>query len=337
MKVKIVEFFKQHTLVKYICILLALFLVVVFVSISMFLSTFYDNQIKIVEVENTSPEYTDDKIHKKDQLESEVFNILLVGVDARDYEENSRSDTIILASYNRTKHSVKLVSFLRDTYVNIPSKGWNKLNSATSFGGVGMLINTLNENFNLDIQHYVQIKFDDFKRVIDLMGGLDVELTDAEIRYINKKLHIEDNDYDNDITAKAGVVHLNGTQTLWHCRNRSIGNSDFTRTDRQREVLGLLLDKTLDLSASQMSALVYSMKDYVELNVPLNLILSLSKDAIIANELTVESYRVPFDGEFAFATKGGASVLTLDMKDTVVKLFDILELELPEGFDNTFD
>ena len=77
-------------------------------------------------------------------------------------EENSRSDTIILASYNKTKHTVKLVSILRDCYVNIPTKGWDKINAATSYGGVGMLVNTLNENFNLDIQHYVQIKFDDF-------------------------------------------------------------------------------------------------------------------------------------------------------------------------------
>jgi len=336
MELRVVEFFKQHPIVKYLCVFLALLLVVV-IFISTFLSDFYDNQVEIAEVKSNSVEDMDGKIQKKDQLKDEVFNILLVGVDARGNEKNSRSDTIVLASYNKTEHSVKLISFLRDTYVNIPSKGWNKINAATSFGGVGMLINTLNENFNLDIQHYVQIKFDDFKEVIDLMGGLDVELTDAEIRYINKKLHVENRDYNNDITAEAGVVHLNGTQTLWHCRNRSVGNGDFARTDRQREVLNLILNKALDLSASQMSSLVYSMKDYVDLNVPLNLILSLGKDAGITKELTVESYSVPFDGEFTYATKGGASVLILDMKDTVVRLFEILELELPEDFDNAYE
>lgn len=332
MELRVIEFFEKHPFAKYLCVFL-LFSFVVVIFISTFLSDFYDNQIEIVDADNTKLEDIDDKIHKKEQLEGDVFNILLVGVDARGYEEKSRSDTIILASYNKETHSVKLVSFLRDSYVKIPSKGWNKINSATAFGGVGMLINTLNENFNLDIQHYVQIKFDDFKQVIDLMGGLDVELTDAEIKYINKKLHVEDNDYGNDVTAKPGLVHLNGTQTLWHCRNRSVGNSDFERTDRQREVLSLLLDKALNLSASQMSGLVYSMKDYVDLNVPLNLILSLGKDALINKDLTVESYRVPFDGEFSFARKGGASVLMLDMRDTVVKLFNILELELPEDFE----
>lgn len=329
---KVVDFFKQHTFFKYFCIGLLVFSLIAGIFITTFISSFYDNQIEIVEVEGQSLEGVSDKIHKKDQLENEIYNILLVGVDARGYEENSRSDTIILASYNKTKHSVKLVSILRDTYLNIPTKGWDKVNAATSYGGVGMLVNTLNENFHLDIQYYVQIKFEDFKKVIDLMGGLDVELTNAEIKYINNKLHVEDKDYKNDITAEPGIVHLNGTQTLWHCRNRSIGNSDFTRTDRQREVLSLIIDNAMKLSVPQMSVFVYSMKDYVDMNVPLSLILSLGKDALITNEMTIESYRVPFDNEFTFANKRGASVISLDMKDTVVKLFDILELKLPKDF-----
>lgn len=329
---KVVDFFKQHTFFKYFCIGLLVFSLIAGIFITTFISSFYDNQIEIVEVEGQSLEDVSDKIHKKDQLENEIYNILLVGVDARGYEENSRSDTIILASYNKTKHTVKLVSILRDCYVNIPTKGWDKINAATSYGGVGMLVNTLNENFNLDIQHYVQIKFDDFKTVIDLMGGLDVELTSAEIKYINNKLHVEDKDYKNDITAEPGVVHLNGTQTLWHCRNRSIGNSDFTRTDRQREVLSLIIDKAMNLSVPEMSIFVYSMKDYVDMNVPLSLILSLGKDALVTNEMTIESYRIPFDNEFTFANKRGASVISLDMKDTVIKLFEILDLKLPKDF-----
>ena len=329
---KVVDFFKQHKILKYFCISFLALLIVGIVFISTFISGFYDNQIEIVEIDGQSLEDVSDKIHKKDKLENEVYNILLVGVDARGYEENSRSDTIILASYNKTKHTVKLVSILRDCYVNIPTKGWDKINAATSYGGVGMLVNTLNENFNLDIQHYVQIKFDDFKTVIDLMGGLDVELTSAEIKYINNKLHVEDKDYKNDITAEPGVVHLNGTQTLWHCRNRSIGNSDFTRTDRQREVLSLIIDKAMNLSVPEMSIFVYSMKDYVDMNVPLSLILSLGKDALVTNEMTIESYRIPFDNEFTFANKRGASVISLDMKDTVIKLFEILDLKLPKDF-----
>ena len=139
---KVVDFFKQHTFFKYFCIGLLVFSLIAGIFITTFISSFYDNQIEIVEVEGQSLEDVSDKIHKKDQLENEIYNILLVGVDARGYEENSRSDTIILASYNKTKHTVKLVSILRDCYVNIPTKGWDKINAATSYGGVGMLVNT---------------------------------------------------------------------------------------------------------------------------------------------------------------------------------------------------
>jgi hypothetical protein len=88
----------------------------------------------------------------------------------------------------------------------------------------------------------------------------------------------------------------------------------------------------MNLSVPEMSIFVYSMKDYVDMNVPLSLILSLGKDALVTNEMTIESYRIPFDNEFTFANKRGASVISLDMKDTVVKLFEILELELPKDF-----
>ena len=116
-------------------------------------------------------------------------------MDARSYETASRSDAMILASYNKQTHSVKLVSFLRDSWVHLPEYGWSRINTATAYGGVGLLVNTLNENFDLDIQHYVQIRFEGFREVIDILGGIDVELTQSEINYINRKLHVEDKDW----------------------------------------------------------------------------------------------------------------------------------------------
>jgi LCP family protein required for cell wall assembly len=173
----------------------------------------------------------DDVIYKETQKKEEVINIVLTGMDARAYETKSRSDSIILVSYNTADHTVKMVSFLRDTWVYLPERGWGRINSATAYGGTGLLINTLNENFDLDIQNYVQIKFDDFKKVIDILGGVDVELTQSEINYINNKLHTDDNDWKNDVKAKPGIVHLNGTQTLWHCRNRTIGDGSWLPMD----------------------------------------------------------------------------------------------------------
>ena len=269
----------------------------------------------------------DDVIYKETQKKEEIINIVLTGMDARAYETKSRSDSIILVSYNTADHTVKMVSFLRDTWVYLPERGWGRINSATAYGGTGLLINTLNENFDLDIQNYVQIKFEDFKKVIDILGGIDVELTQSEINYINNKLHTDDNDWKNDIKAKPGIVHLNGVQTLWHCRNRTIGNGDFARTDRQREVLTLLIDKAMSMPITKLTSLLYECKDYVNMNVPITTIIDIAEDALIARNMKIESYSIPFDGMFKYANKNGASVIEVNLYDTAVKLHEILGLD----------
>lgn len=311
------------------------------IGIYVVLSKFYANQIDIVEKtledneiqtdiildepkvdENTS--YVSDNIYKEEQKEDEIINILLCGMDARNYETKSRSDTIILASYNKTQHTVKLVSFMRDSWVYLPERGWSRINAATAYGGTGLLINTINHNFDLDIQNYVQIKFDDFRKVIDILGGIDVELTKQEIRYINNKLHVEDKDWNNDIKAEPGIITLNGAQALWHCRNRSIGNSDFSRTDRQREVLEVIINKALKMNIPQAIKMVYEMSNYINTNIPITTIIDLGTDAIINKTLEVESTRIPFDGEYVFANKNGASVLEINIDENTNKLHEFI-------------
>lgn len=310
------------------------------------LSGYYSNKVEIIEVpilpeENINtilPEieasetidarlFKLDSILKRDIKKEGILNILLVGLDARDYDTYSRSDTMILVSYDMTTQDIKLVSFMRDNWVYLTDRGWSRINAATAYGGVGLLINTINDNFDLDIQNYVQIKFDDFKKVIDILGGVDVELTQAEIDYINGKLHSDDGDWNNDITSEPGIVHLNGSQALWHCRNRSIGNSDFSRTERQRIVLSLLIEKVKTMSPTEIISLVYQMKDYVNMNIPLDTILSLVNSVVNLNDIEVESYSIPFDGMFKFANKNGASVIELDLEENAMKLHEILGLD----------
>ena len=280
---------------------------------------------------------TKDVIYEEEQKEDEIINILLSGVDTRSYDLNSRSDTIILASYNKTQHTVKLVSFMRDSWVYLPERGWSRINAATVYGGTGLLINTINYNFDLDIQNYVQVKFDDFRKIIDIIGGIDVELTQQEINYINRKLHSDDRDWSNDITAEPGLVHLNGAQALWHCRNRSIGNSDYTRTERQREVIGIIIDKILSMSLGEVSSIVFELRNYVNTNIPMQTILELGYDAMIAGNIEVESSRVPFDGEFWSANKNGASVLELDIDANTALLHEFLGYEVSETEETTGD
>lgn len=327
-----------------LCVLaIILFLLLGFLFIYVY-SSYYSNNIKIVENSETmvledyrdieleqsdnieNIEYNQEDILKVEKKKDEIINIVLSGVDTRGHNMKSLSDSIILVSYNKTQHNVKLVSFMRDSWVYLPNRGWGRINSATVYGGMGLLINTLNENFDLDIQHYAQINFIAFKQVIDIIGGIDIELTQAEINYINEKLHSDDGDYKNDIKDKAGLVHLNGTQTLWHCRNRTIGNSDFSRTERQRDVLTILMNQVTTLSKSEILSLIYDLKDYVEMNIPITILIDIGVDILKNRELTIESYRVPFDDMYRFASKNGASVIELDLEKITEKLHSILDL-----------
>lgn len=260
----------------------------------------------------------------EEQKHDDIYNIVLSGVDTRSYNLNSRSDTIILASYNRTKRTIKLVSFMRDSWVHLPDRGWSRINTATVYGGTGLLINTLNENFDLDVQGYIQVKFDDFRDIIDALGGIDMELTQQEINYINRKLHSDDRDWSNDITAEPGLVHLNGAQALWHCRNRSIGNSDFERTERQREVLSIIIDEAMSMDLNQAIQLIFEMRDSINTNIPITTLAEMAFDAIVVGEMTVETTRIPFDGTFASANKNGASVLEINIEENTRLLHEFL-------------
>lgn len=267
-------------------------------------------------------------IYKEEAKSEDIINILLTGMDARGSETKSRSDTIILCSYNKVDNSVKLTSFMRDTWVNISNKGWGRINSATAYGGIGMLINTINDNFDLDVQNYVQIRFDDFAEVIDILGGIDIELTQSEINYINNKQHSDDKNWNNDITQEPGLVHLNGRQALWHCRNRTIGNADFARTSRQRDVLTVLVEKARNMSVMQATELVYKMKDYVDMNIPISTIIDLAKNLILSDsDVSVETFNIPIDGLFNYANKNGASVIEINLDETKNKLHDFLGYE----------
>ena len=171
-----------------------------------------------------------------------IKNILLLGVDSRDINNkynSSRSDSIMIFSINPNKHTVKLVSIPRDTYVTIPGYKASKINSAFSKGKEELVIKTVNQNFNTDISEYITIDFSGLVKVIDKLGGIDLEITEDEKNFINKYV---------DYTAKVsggeaekltefGNVHLTGVQVLTHCRNRSVGNYDFKRTERHRVVL----------------------------------------------------------------------------------------------------
>ena len=179
----------------------------------------------------------------------DVINILLIGVDATT-GERSNTDSMILCSENLKTGQITLVSFLRDTYVDIYGMDKKqKLNYAYRADGIGCLIGTIESTYKIYIDSYAIVDFDSFINVVDKLGGLDIELTQEEVDYLNNTDLITKEENRNLV---AGVNHLNGDQAMGYCRVRAVGTKDddgntviddHGRTLRQRKVLRALFDK----------------------------------------------------------------------------------------------
>ena len=163
--------------------------------------------------------------------EARRVHFLLVGRDAHGPGENGRSDSMILCSVDTGAKRVTLISFLRDIYLRIPGHGSNRLNAAYSWGGAELLKQTLQENFGVTADVTLEIDFEGFQNVIDQLGGVDIDLTDEEADHLNN---------GHGWSLHAGVNHLDGQQALAYSRIRYL-DSDFYRTERQRNVLTALL------------------------------------------------------------------------------------------------
>ncbi len=174
---------------------------------------------------------------------SHIINIALFGLDTRlEEEEASRTDTIMIASFNTQTGDIKLVSILRDTYIKISEEGYtyDKINAAYSYGGAELAVKTINENFDMNIENYIAVDFSFIKDTVDLMGGITLDITEEEIYPLN--VCIEDNNeiFNEDVSfiENSGTQTLNGSQALAYCRIRYLGNGDFDRVNRQKIVLG---------------------------------------------------------------------------------------------------
>ncbi len=221
-----------------------------------------------LSVNEVSDEYKDMRIK----------NIALFGTDARENIDGGRSDTIIIASVNPKNGEIKLISIARDTYVEIPGHGQTKINHAYAYGGAELAVKTLNLNFGLDITDFVSVNFDQLTEIVDILGGIDVEITENERQEFNRIIA----ETTNETLSESGFVHLNGAQTLCYSRIRK-SDSDDARTERQREVLELIFNKMLDVSPLQYPSIVRELMPYVTTSLSTEEILQLAGVMITKN------------------------------------------------------
>ena len=206
------------------------------------------------------------------------YQVLLIGSDRRDGSWNGNSDVMILASLNRNKKTISFISFMRDTGVNVPNVGYGKLNSSFAKGGAKLLQSTLESNFQISIDNYIATDFVSMADIIDLFGGVDLDITDAEIPvingYINEMATLRGFDPSEYQLSAAGTLHLNGLQAVGYMRDRYVGSNDFQRTELGSSMTNLSIQH--NFTAEQIAG--------------------LAALALECRNYTVVMDRIPYDG-----------------------------------------
>ena len=244
-----------------------------------------------------------------------VKNILLIGVDAREGEEaeKTRSDTMMLVTIDTRNKQIKLTSFLRDMYLEIPGYREDKLNAAQSHGGTQLLVDTLEYNFKVDIDNYMLVSFDMFTAIIDELGGVDVEITDKEAKYINSKDHMSrDDGFAFPEELSGGMQHFTGAQALWYSRIRYL-DSDFMRTQRQRKVITAIVKEAVGQSPFALLDMVEKVMPMVKTDLTEDEMMDLGLHALTYLKYDIVQMQVPLSDAYKSATRRGQSVLLPDM------------------------
>lgn len=237
----------------------------------------------------------------------EMINILLIGQDARPGEIRARSDTMILVTFDTEKKTITMTSFLRDLYVKIPGYQDNKLNAAYAFGGMPLLNQTLEENFGVQVDGNMEVNFNRFAEVIDLLGGVDLELRQDEANTINRGTGRN--------ALSEGMMHMDGEQALQYSRIRYLdADGDFSRTNRQRKLITALINKFRNTDKITLLGLLDDLLPMIATDMDQSDILKLALDLLpMLKECTIISQRVPADGEYEFRTIRGMSCVVADM------------------------
>ena len=266
---------------------------------------------------------------KKNQAVAKGYrNIALFGVDARDGElgRGTRSDSIIIASINQDTQEIKLVSVFRDTYLNLSNDSYNKCNTAYAQGGPEQAISMLNMNLDLDITDYVTVGFGGLIDSVDALGGIEMEVTDAEISHLNnyQLTMSEELGVDYIPVKESGRQLLNGMQATAYCRIRYTKGDDFRRAERQRDVLTAMMEKAKTASVSSLKQMVTAILPEVETSLGVNEIINVLGS--VAGYNVVASDGFPFADGRTGANVGskGSCVIPDDLEENVIKLHELL-------------
>lgn len=294
------------------------FILVLIISVFLIYSA-----IALIGIFRTNIVVSADRSHTDDAVSSsKVDNILVIGTDSRDIETDSgRSDSIILLSINSKNNTIYMTSFLRDVYVYInDTYGSGKLNAAYAYGGPELLMDTIESNYGVRIDDYVLVSFAACAAVIDSVGGVEITLSDDEANALNEILISEVNELmgdkrNDDLLDGGGTYNLSGKQALSYSRIRYVGNADFERTSRQREVLSMAMKKACKNPVAICGIFLNALPE-ISTNIHgLSLYGYSLKAPFLIMGYDISQQQIPTDGTFYSDYVNGEDVLIADFTE----------------------
>ena len=246
-----------------------------------------------------------------------VKNILLLGTDERVSGEASRSDAIIVLSINENRKKIVMTSILRDSYVEIPGYGKNRINHAYQMGGAALMIQTIENNFKIPIDSYAKVDFFSFMGIIDKLGGVPITVTQEELGYLNGYIAeintLQGLPVNDGQLAQAGNYQLNGKQALAYSRIRYIG-TDFARTERQRTVLDGLFQQLKTASPKELYEISAIILPDITTNIGNMDLTKMIAKSVFYMKYDIIQNRIPMDGTWNDLVVGGQEVLEIDFE-----------------------
>jgi LCP family protein required for cell wall assembly len=280
--------------------LIILLILIILLGVAVGVGWWYVNdklgKLNYVEIDENEIEVNEGVEEELEQYRT----IAIFGVDSRSNElvSGTRSDCIILATINQKTNEVKLTSVYRDTYLEITGRSLDKITHAYAYGGAALSMSTLNTNLDLNIKEFVTVNFEAVVDIVDAVGGVSIEITSAELQYINDYI-----DEINKLTkkssshiTKAGTQNLDGVQALAYGRIRYTSGGDYKRTERMRDIMMAVVEKAKKMSVSQLNTLADQILPEVYTNISSSEIISLIPQ--------LASYKIVDSTGWPYETKG---------------------------------
>lgn len=265
-----------------------------------------------------------DDLSINQSLPADWMNILLLGSDERSLTESARTDSMIICSINMQTGQVKLTSIMRDLAVYFGNLGSNsatyRINAANYFGGERLAMKTVNECFGMNIDKYVRVNFYGFQQIAQMLGGIDIDITEAEMEEINYRIQeqwyeamqegVDESTLPNELLTTYGAnTHLDGRQTLAYARIRHMDGGDYARAERQRKVLGLLLQKLDGKGSAELISIGLEAMKHMTTNLSIDEIVSVALKVLSSDHSNIDSFRLPINNSYKQETRNNQDML----------------------------